>query len=195
MFWKISTKTHYSSGFLSSLVKNIINVSQLYVNRQPISIIIKVRSSEEWPSRPGDGPICGVKPRNNLHFWTKTTCKSLGWGWSNKVWTSKTSGGRLVSDQEIDPLSRSLSPVMRALLRLVVVNKELNLKAKIWIYWSVWVPAPTCSSGVWIMTQRSKSWILAAEIIFLHRVAGLGNMRGRGTSSFSKMLTKSYSIK
>lgn len=49
----------------------------------------------------------------------------------------------------------------------------LGIKAKFSIYWPVYVPTLTCGHELWVVTERTRSWIQAAEISFLRRVAGL----------------------
>ncbi|TWW71137.1 hypothetical protein D4764_17G0006200 [Takifugu flavidus] len=62
---------------------------------------------------------------------------------------------------------------MWALNRSVVVKKELSRKAKLSIYRSIYVPVLTYGHQCWVMTERTRSRIQAAEISFLCRVAGL----------------------
>ena len=47
---------------------------------------------------------------------------------------------------------------------------------------SIYVPALTYGHELWVVTQRTRSWIEAAEMSFLCRVAGL-SLRDRGRSS------------
>ncbi|KAK0144408.1 Ankyrin repeat and sterile alpha motif domain-containing protein 1B [Merluccius polli] len=77
---------------------------------------------------------------------------------------------------EMDRRIGAASAVMRALYRTVVVKRELSQKAKLSIYQSIYVPTLT------YVTERTKSRIQAAEICFLHRVAGL-SLRDRVRSS------------
>ncbi|TWW77709.1 hypothetical protein D4764_12G0010990 [Takifugu flavidus] len=74
------------------------------------------------------------------------------------------------------------SAVMRALNRSVVVKKELSQKAKLSIYRSIWVPVLTYDHQRWVMTERTRSRIQAAEMSFLQRVAGL-SLRDKVRSS------------
>ncbi|TWW62708.1 hypothetical protein D4764_04G0013550 [Takifugu flavidus] len=62
--------------------------------------------------------------------------------------------------------------------RSVVVKKELSRKAKLSIYQSIYVPVLTYGHQRWVMTERTRSWIQAAEMSFLCRVAGL-SLRNR----------------
>ncbi|KAI3355759.1 hypothetical protein L3Q82_004331 [Scortum barcoo] len=61
---------------------------------------------------------------------------------------------------------------MRSVYRTVVVKKELSRKAKLSIYRSIYVPTLTYGHELWVMTERTRSWIQAAEMSFLRRVAG-----------------------
>ncbi|XP_061892442.1 uncharacterized protein LOC133642332 [Entelurus aequoreus] len=90
------------------------------------------------------------------------------------------SGGRV--DREIDRRIGAASSVMRTLYRSVVVKKELSRKAKLSIYRSIYVPILTYGHELWVMTERTRSRVQAAEMSFLRRVAGL-SLRDRVRSS------------
>ncbi|TWW81619.1 hypothetical protein D4764_01G0014340 [Takifugu flavidus] len=62
---------------------------------------------------------------------------------------------------------------MRALNRSAVAKKELSRKAKLSFYRSIYVPVLTYGHQRWVMTERTRSQIQAAEMSFLRRVAGL----------------------
>ncbi|TWW78062.1 R2DM Retrovirus-related Pol polyprotein from type II retrotransposable element [Takifugu flavidus] len=91
-----------------------------------------------------------------------------------------TSEGRM--ERESNRRIGVASAVMRALNRSVVVKKELSRKAKLSIYRSIYVPVLTYGHQRWVMTERTRSQIQAAEMSFLRRVAGL-NLRDRVRSS------------
>ncbi|TWW69186.1 R2DM Retrovirus-related Pol polyprotein from type II retrotransposable element, partial [Takifugu flavidus] len=91
-----------------------------------------------------------------------------------------TSEGRM--EREIDRRIGAASAVMRALNRSVMVMKELSRKAKLSIYRSIYVPVLTYGHQRWVMTERTRLRIQAAEMSFLCRVAGL-NLRDRVRSS------------
>ncbi|TWW59478.1 hypothetical protein D4764_06G0010080 [Takifugu flavidus] len=91
-----------------------------------------------------------------------------------------TSEGRM--EREINRRIGAASTVMRALNRSVVVKKELSRKAKISIYRSIYIPVLTYGHQRWVMTERTRSRIQAAEMSFLRRVAGL-SLRDRVRSS------------
>ncbi|TWW64289.1 hypothetical protein D4764_03G0012970 [Takifugu flavidus] len=55
----------------------------------------------------------------------------------------------------------------------VVVKRELSQKAKLSIYRSIFVPTLTYGHELWVMTERTRSQVQAAEMSFLRRVAGL----------------------
>ncbi|KAL7846506.1 hypothetical protein SRHO_G00214860 [Serrasalmus rhombeus] len=73
---------------------------------------------------------------------------------------------------------------MSALYRSVVVKKELSHKARLSIYWSIYVPTLTYGHELWVMTERTRSRIQAAEMSFLRRVSGL-SLRDREVSQAS----------
>ena len=70
--------------------------------------------------------------------------------------------------------------VLLSLFRTVVTKRELSHKAKLSIYWSIFVPTLTYEG--WVMTERTRSRIQAAEMSFLRRVAGV-SLRDRVRSS------------
>uniref|UniRef100_A0A3B5Q8Y2 Reverse transcriptase domain-containing protein n=1 Tax=Xiphophorus maculatus TaxID=8083 RepID=A0A3B5Q8Y2_XIPMA len=91
-----------------------------------------------------------------------------------------TNGGR--REREIDRRIGAASAVKRALYRSVVVKRELSQKAKLSIYRSIYVPTLIYGHELWVMTERTRSRIQAAEMGFLRRVAGL-SLRDRVRSS------------
>ncbi|KAK3562555.1 hypothetical protein QTP86_002034 [Hemibagrus guttatus] len=93
------------------------------------------------------------------------------------------SEGRM--DRKIDRRIGAAAAVMRSMYRLVVVKKELSRKAKFLIYQSIYVPTLTYGHELWVMTERVRSWIQAAEMSFLHRVAGR-SLRDRVRSSVTR---------
>jgi len=66
------------------------------------------------------------------------------------------------------------SAVTRALYRSVVV--------KLSIYGSIYVPTMTYGHKLWVVTERTRLWIQAAEMSFRRRVDGL-SLRDRVMSS------------
>ncbi|TWW59340.1 hypothetical protein D4764_06G0008700 [Takifugu flavidus] len=91
-----------------------------------------------------------------------------------------TSEGRM--EQEIDRRIGAASAVMRTLHWSVVVKRELSRKAKLSVYWLIFVPTLTYGHELWVMTERTRSRVQAAEMSFLRRVAGL-SLRDRVRSS------------
>ncbi|XP_054621698.1 uncharacterized protein vopp1b isoform X1 [Dunckerocampus dactyliophorus] len=91
-----------------------------------------------------------------------------------------TSEGRM--EREIDKRIGAASAVMQTLHRSVVVKRELSQKAKLSIYWSIYVPTLTYGHELWVMTERTRSRVQAAEMSFLRRVAGL-SLRDRVRST------------
>ncbi|TWW73197.1 hypothetical protein D4764_15G0005910 [Takifugu flavidus] len=63
-----------------------------------------------------------------------------------------------------------------------MVKKELSRKAKLSIYRSIYVPVLTYGHQCWVMTERTRLRIQAAEMSFLPREAGL-SLRDRVRSS------------
>uniref|UniRef100_A0A8C6MJY5 Reverse transcriptase domain-containing protein n=1 Tax=Nothobranchius furzeri TaxID=105023 RepID=A0A8C6MJY5_NOTFU len=91
-----------------------------------------------------------------------------------------TSEGR--RDWEIDRRIGSASAVMRMVSRSIMVKRELSQKARLSIYWSIYVPILTYGHELWVMTERTRLRIQAVEMSFLRRVAGL-SLRDRVRSS------------
>ncbi|KAK3524816.1 hypothetical protein QTP86_007596 [Hemibagrus guttatus] len=81
-----------------------------------------------------------------------------------------TSEGRM--DREIDRRIGAAAAIMQSMYRSVVVKKELSWKAKLSIYQSIYIPTLTYGHELWVMTERIRSRIQAAEMSFLRRVAG-----------------------
>ncbi|KAK3525946.1 hypothetical protein QTP70_011037 [Hemibagrus guttatus] len=88
-------------------------------------------------------------------------------------------------DREIDRRIGAAAAVMRSMYRSVVVKKELSRKVKLSIYQSVYVPTLTYGHELWVMTERVTSRIQAAEMSFLHKVAGC-SLRDRVRSSVTR---------
>uniref|UniRef100_A0A8C9TQF7 Reverse transcriptase domain-containing protein n=1 Tax=Scleropages formosus TaxID=113540 RepID=A0A8C9TQF7_SCLFO len=91
-----------------------------------------------------------------------------------------TSEGR--REREIGHRLGAAAAVMRSLYQTVVVMGELSHKAKLSIYWLIYVPTLTSGRELWVMTERIRPWIQAAEMSFLRRVLGL-TLRDRVKSS------------
>jgi len=68
-----------------------------------------------------------------------------------------TSEGRM--EREIDRRIGAASAVIQALHRPVVVKKELNQKAKLSIYRSIYFPTLTYGHELWVVTKRTRSRI------------------------------------
>ncbi|KAK3556679.1 hypothetical protein QTP70_013061 [Hemibagrus guttatus] len=94
-----------------------------------------------------------------------------------------TSEGRM--DREIDRRIGAAAAVMRSMYRSVVVKKELSRKAKLLIYQSIYVPTLTYGHELWVMTERVRSRIQAAEMSLLRSVAGR-SLRDRVRSSVTR---------
>ncbi|KAJ0016146.1 hypothetical protein NQD34_014436 [Periophthalmus magnuspinnatus] len=87
-------------------------------------------------------------------------------------------------ERDIDRRIGAASAVMWSLYRSVVVKKELSGR---WlsIYRSIYVPTLTYGHELWVMTERTRSRIQAAEMGFLRRVAGC-TLRDRVRSSVTR---------
>ena len=57
--------------------------------------------------------------------------------------------------------------------RSVVLKRELSTKAKLCIFRSVYVPILTYGHECWIMNEKVRSRVQAAEMRFLRRISGL----------------------
>ncbi|KAK0137935.1 putative uncharacterized transposon-derived protein F52C9.6 [Merluccius polli] len=121
----------------------------------------------------------------------RPTCSSLGveterrrrLNREEKSWgLEKGLKGEGRMEREIDRRIGAASAVMRTLHGSVVVKRELSRKAKLSIYQSIYVPALTYGHELWVMTERTRSRVQAAEMSFLRRVAGL-SLRDRVRSS------------
>ena len=74
-------------------------------------------------------------------------------------------------NSELD--SASEKQQMRQLHRSVVLKRELCTKAKLSIFRSVYVPILTYGHECWIMNEKVRSRVQAAEMGFLRRISGL----------------------
>uniref|UniRef100_A0A3P8VZB6 Spliceosome associated factor 3, U4/U6 recycling protein n=1 Tax=Cynoglossus semilaevis TaxID=244447 RepID=A0A3P8VZB6_CYNSE len=92
-----------------------------------------------------------------------------------------TSDGRI--EREIDRRIGAAAAVMRSLYRSVVVKKELSRKAKRSIYRSIYVPTLTYGHELWVMTERTRSRIQAAEMSFLQ--CGITQVTSAAAMSYS----------
>ncbi|KAK0142203.1 hypothetical protein N1851_020089 [Merluccius polli] len=85
-------------------------------------------------------------------------------------------------EREINRRIGAASAVMQTLHGSVVVKRELSRKAKLSIYQSIFVPALTYGHELWVVPERTRSRVQAAEMSFLRTVAGL-SLRDRVRSS------------
>ena len=91
-----------------------------------------------------------------------------------------TSDGKM--EREIDRRIGAAAAVLSSLYRTVVTKRELSQKAKLSVYRSIFVPTLTYGHEGWVLTERTRSRIQAAEIRFLGRVAGF-SLRDKVRSS------------
>jgi hypothetical protein len=75
-------------------------------------------------------------------------------------------------EAELDSRLGKASTVMRELNRSVVLKRELRTKAKLAVFKSVYLPTLTYGHECWIMSEKVRSRLQAAEMRFLRRVAG-----------------------
>ena len=61
--------------------------------------------------------------------------------------------------------------LLHSLYRTVVTKTELSRRAKLSIYRSIFVPTLTYGHEGWVMTERTRLRVQAAEMGFLRRVA------------------------
>ena len=85
-------------------------------------------------------------------------------------------------EREIGRRIGAAGAVLQSLYRTVVTKRELSRKAKLSIYRSVFIPTLIYGHERWVMTERTRSRIQAAEMSFLRRVAGV-SLRDRVRSS------------
>ena len=76
-------------------------------------------------------------------------------------------------DYEIDRRIGSASAILRSLYRSVVTKKEVSRRTKMAIFNAVYRPTLIYGHEQWVMTERIRSRIRAAEMRFLRRAAGL----------------------
>ena len=74
-------------------------------------------------------------------------------------------------EREIGRRIGAAGAVLRSLYRTVVTKRELSHKAKLSSYRSIFVPILTYGHEGWVMTERTRSQVQAAEMSFLRRVA------------------------
>ena len=84
---------------------------------------------------------------------------------------SFTSDGR--QNSELDICIDKASAVMRQLHQSVVLKRELCTKAKLSIFRLVYVPILTYGHECWIINEKVRSRVQAAEKGFLRRISGL----------------------
>ena len=97
-----------------------------------------------------------------------------------------TSDGR--QDEELDNRIGKASAVMRALNHSVVLKRELSKKAKLSVFKSIFVPILTYGHESWVMTERVRSQVQAAEMKFLRRVHGVTLLDQVRSSTIRKSL-------
>ena len=82
-----------------------------------------------------------------------------------------TSDGR--SNAELSCRIGQAGAILKQLGRSVIRKAELGVKAKLSVFNSVFVPTLTYGHEIWVMTERIRSRIQAAEMRFLRAIAGV----------------------
>jgi exonuclease III len=86
-------------------------------------------------------------------------------------------------DVELNTRIGQAGAVMRELGRSVVRKAELSQKAKISVFNSIYIPTLTYGHETWVMTERIRSRVQAAEMRFLRGVVGVSRLdRVRNTT-------------
>lgn len=76
-----------------------------------------------------------------------------------------------MSEGRMDPVfDRGLAVNAHAIM---VAKRELSQKAKISIYWSIYVPTLTYGHGMWVVTEITRLQIQATKTSFLLRMSSL----------------------
>lgn len=79
-------------------------------------------------------------------------------------------------DREISRRLVSASIVFKNLEKLIITKKELSIKAKIAIYKTIYVPNLIYGHESWILTDRVRSRIQAAEMRYLRKILGINRL-------------------
>jgi len=90
-----------------------------------------------------------------------------------------------ITETRTNQLKKCFCPLLircTDLHRHIMVKKELSQKAKLSIYWSIYVPTLTYGQELWVVTERTRSRIQPAKMGFLRMVSGL-SLRDRVRSS------------
>ena len=74
---------------------------------------------------------------------------------------------------EIDRRIGSASAILRSSYRSIVTKKEVSQRTRMAIFNTVYHPTLICNHKQWVMTERIRSRIRAAEMRFLRRAASL----------------------
>ena len=94
-------------------------------------------------------------------------------------------------DRKLDRLIGKASAVMRQLYRLIVLKRDLCTKAKLSVFRLVFLPIITYGHECWVMTERVRSRIQAAEIGFLREIRGLSLLDKVKSTDIRQSLIKS----
>ena len=82
-----------------------------------------------------------------------------------------TSDGK--QNEELDIRIGKASAVMRELQRSVVMKRELSKSAKLAVFKTIFIPILTYGHESWILTERVRSQVQAAEMRFLRKIEGV----------------------
>ena len=100
---------------------------------------------------------------------------------------SFTSDGR--QNSQLDIWIGKASTVMRQLHRPVALKRELCTRAKLSIFRSVYVPILTYGHECWILNEKVRSRVQAAEMGFLRRITGLTSLNKVKSADIRESLT------
>ena len=124
--------------------------------------------------------------RKSVKLWFQFFNKPLTQGRFSVVAAFSNSGRAESREQRAE--SREQRAELRSLCRTVVMERELRQKAKLSIYRSISVPTLSYGHEGWVVTERTRSRIQAAEMGFLRRVAGVSLRDGARSSAIGEGL-------
>ena len=91
-------------------------------------------------------------------------------------------------EREIDRWIGAASAVMQILRQYIEVSRKVNLS----IYQSLFVPTLTYGHKLWVVTERTRLWVQAAEMGFLCRVEKVGEEFCHPGGAWSKAADPSH---
>lgn len=70
-------------------------------------------------------------------------------------------------------MKEGLAAVMQTLRWCIVVKREQSVKAKLSVYWLIYIPTLTYDHELWVVTEIMRSQIQASHMSVLQRAAEL----------------------